>query len=92
MKNPIDNFWKLKLENVKESLESNNFEVFIADNSVEASKIVLEKIIPTIDIKSILKTFGLKQLTLKKAAKLGLKGFEFQAILWLSAQTNVNNN
>ena len=53
MKNPIDNFWKLKLENVKEALESNNFEVFIADNSVEASKIVLEKIIPTIDIKSI---------------------------------------
>lgn len=53
MKNPIDNFWKLKLENVKEALESNNFEVYIADNSVEASKIVLEKIIPTIDIRSI---------------------------------------
>ena len=53
MENPIDNFWKLKLENVKESLESNNFEVFIADNSVEASKIILEKIIQTIDIKSI---------------------------------------
>ena len=34
----------------------------------------------------------IKQLTLKKAAKLGLKGFELQAILWLSAQTNINNN
>ena len=32
----------------------------------------------------------IKQLTLKKAAKLGLKGFEFQAILWLSAQKNIN--
>ena len=53
MKNPIDNFWKLKLESVKESLESNNFEVFIADNSEDASKIVLENIIPAIDIKSI---------------------------------------
>ena len=53
MKNPIDNYWKLKLENVKEALESNNFEVFIADNSVEASKIVLKNIIPAIDIKSI---------------------------------------
>jgi L-lactate utilization protein LutB len=53
MENPIDNYWKLKLENLKETLESNNFEVFIADNSVEASKIVLEKIIPTIYIKSI---------------------------------------
>jgi len=37
MENPIDNFWKLKLENVKESLESNNFEVFIVDNSVDHS-------------------------------------------------------
>ncbi len=53
MENPIDHFWKLKLENVKESLESNNFEVFIADNSVDASKIVLENIIPAMDIKSI---------------------------------------
>jgi len=53
MKNPIDNYWKLKLENVKEVLESNNFEVFIADNSEEASKIVLEKIILNENIKSI---------------------------------------
>jgi L-lactate utilization protein LutB len=53
MKNPIDNYWKLKFKNVKEALESNNFEVFIADNSKEASKIVLEKIIPNENIKSI---------------------------------------
>ena len=42
MKNPIDNFWKLKFKNVKAALESNNFEVFVADTSKEASKIVLE--------------------------------------------------
>ena len=53
MKNPIDNFWKLKLENVKASLESNNFEVFIADTSKEASKTVLENIISAMNIKSI---------------------------------------
>ena len=53
MKDPIKNFWKLKIENVKEALESNNFEVFIADNSADASKIVLENIIPALDIKSI---------------------------------------
>ena len=53
MKNPINNYWKLKLENVKEALESNNFEVFIADNSEQASKIVLGNIIPAIDIKTI---------------------------------------
>lgn len=53
MKNPIDNYWKLKLENVKEALESNNFEVFIADNSEEVSKIVLEKILFNENIKSM---------------------------------------
>ena len=53
MKNPIDNYWKFKLKNVKEALESNNFEVFISDNSEEASKIVLEKIILNENIKSM---------------------------------------
>jgi hypothetical protein len=28
MKNPIDNYWKVRLEAVKETLEKNNFEVF----------------------------------------------------------------
>lgn len=33
----------------------------------------------------------IKKLTIKKANKLGLKGFEFQAILWLSTQRYFNN-
>ena len=33
----------------------------------------------------------IKALTIKKAQKLGLKGFEYQAILWLSTQNNINN-
>jgi len=53
MKNPIDNFWKLKFENTKAALESNNFEVFVADTSEEASKIVLETILPPLNIKSV---------------------------------------
>jgi L-lactate utilization protein LutB len=53
MKDPIDTFWKLKFTNVKAALESNNFEVFVADTSKEASKIVLETILPAMDIKSI---------------------------------------
>ena len=53
MKNPIDHFWKLKLENVKETLESNNFEVFIADNSSEITSIVEDNIISSNDIKSM---------------------------------------
>ena len=33
----------------------------------------------------------IKELTIKKAQKLGLKGFEYQAILWVSVQNNINN-
>lgn len=32
----------------------------------------------------------IKALTIKKAEKLGLKGFEYQAILWVTAQNNIN--
>jgi len=32
----------------------------------------------------------LKSLTIKKAQKLGLKGYELQAIIWLSIQNNIN--
>ncbi len=53
MKNPIDNYWNLKLEAVKAGLEKNNFEVFIADNGEKAKDIALEKIIPSLDVKSV---------------------------------------
>ena len=32
----------------------------------------------------------IKDLTINKASKLGLKGYELQAIIWLSVQTNIN--
>ena len=32
----------------------------------------------------------IKGLTIKKANKLGLKGYELQAIIWLSVQSNIN--
>ncbi len=53
MKNPIDQYWSLKLEAVKLNLENNNFEVFIADNAKVAKTIALEQIIPKLEIKSI---------------------------------------
>ena len=53
MENPIDHFWKLKLENVKEALESNNFKVFIADNSSEVTPLVKDNILSSNDIKSM---------------------------------------
>jgi L-lactate utilization protein LutB len=53
MENPIDHFWKLKPENVKEALESNNFEVFIADNASDVTAIVQDNILSSDDIKSM---------------------------------------
>lgn len=53
MKNPIDNFWSLKLQSVKENLEKNNFEVFIAQDAKTAKNIALNDIIPKLDIKKV---------------------------------------
>jgi L-lactate utilization protein LutB len=53
MKNPIDNFWNLKLDSVKENLENNNFEVFVAQTTDEAKNIALTDIIPKLDVESV---------------------------------------
>jgi L-lactate utilization protein LutB len=53
MDKPIENYWKIRLENLKEALENNNFEVFVADNPEAARKIVLEKIVPNTNAKSV---------------------------------------
>ncbi len=53
MKNPIDNYWNLKLETLKTTLEKNNFEVFIAETKEKAKDIALKTIIPKLDIKKI---------------------------------------
>ncbi len=51
--NPIDNYWKLKLEAVKDNLENNNFEVFIADTAESAKEIALNRIISGLEVKSV---------------------------------------
>ena len=53
MEKPVENYWKIRLGNLKEALESNNFEVFLADNADEAKKIVIEQIIPKTGAKSV---------------------------------------
>lgn len=53
MKNPVDNYWNLKLESVKENLESNNFEVFIASSADQAKELALNDIIPPLKPESV---------------------------------------
>jgi len=51
--NPIENYWQIRLTNLKKALEENNFQVFIAKNGEDAKTIALEKIIPKIGPKSV---------------------------------------
>ncbi len=53
MEKPITNYWQLRLGRLKEALEANNFEVFIADNAREAGRVVMDKILPKTAPKSI---------------------------------------
>jgi L-lactate utilization protein LutB len=53
MDKPITNYWNKRLTDLKAALESNNFEVYLADNKDEAYKIVIEGILPPLNAKTI---------------------------------------
>ena len=53
MEKPIDAYWELRLADLKVALESNNFEVYLADDRQAACRIALEDIIPKLNAKSI---------------------------------------
>ena len=53
MGNPVDTFWKIRLEETKKQLESNNFQVFIVKNLDQVKQTVLNEILPSTIAKSI---------------------------------------
>jgi len=53
MDKEIENYWEARLGRLKDELESNNFEVYLAGDADEAKKIVLEEIIPKTGAKRI---------------------------------------
>ena len=53
MEKPISNYWQLRLGDLKEALEANNFEAFIAQNAREAGRLVMDKLLPKIAPKTI---------------------------------------
>ena len=53
MEEPVENYWRMRLVDLKEALEENSFEVFLADNTARAKEIVQEEIIPNTGAKSI---------------------------------------
>jgi len=52
MQNPVESYWNIRLNDLKKTLEGNNFEVFLAKSASEAKDIVLNTIIPQTAAKS----------------------------------------
>lgn len=53
MDKAIDKYWQIRLTDLKEALDANNFETFVAASLVEAKNIVLETILPAMAPKSV---------------------------------------
>ncbi len=53
MKKPIENYWNRRLHALKESLEGNNFEVFVVNDSAAAKDVVLNRILPATGAKTV---------------------------------------
>jgi hypothetical protein len=50
---PIQKYWQIRLERLKSRLEKNHFEVFLADSSAEARRLVMENILPGTGAQSV---------------------------------------
>ncbi len=53
MDKPIENYWKLRLADVKVALEANNFEVYLAEDTNHANTIVLEDLLPKLNPETV---------------------------------------
>ncbi len=53
METPIPFYWQKRLENLKASLDANNFEVYQADSASHAKGVVADEILPKIDARSV---------------------------------------
>jgi L-lactate utilization protein LutB len=53
MDRPIDHYWRIRLDDLKQALEANNFRVYLASNAAAAHSIVMETILPQVKPQSI---------------------------------------
>ena len=49
----MQKYWELRLQSCRDAFEQNNFEAFIARTPAEAGKIVIDQILPAINVKSV---------------------------------------
>lgn len=50
---PIRQFWRIRLERIRANFEKNNFEAFVADSPLDARRLVMEEILPGTGASSI---------------------------------------
>jgi L-lactate utilization protein LutB len=53
MDKPLDNYWTIRLAELKNALEANNFEVHLAADSAAAHSIVMDEILPKTAARSV---------------------------------------
>lgn len=53
MDKPIDNFWDLNLRELKQKLQKNGFDVYLAESAEDAKDVVLNDILPEIKPKTV---------------------------------------
>ncbi len=53
MDKPLDNYWRIRLEAVREALEANNFGAYVVGSAEEAVTLVCERIIPESGAKKV---------------------------------------
>ena len=46
MDSMVEKFWQLRLQELKDQLDDNNFQTFVVDNVVEAGELFFEKLLP----------------------------------------------
>lgn len=79
MEKPIENYWNIRLNDVKEALEANNFKVFVAANGDHAREIFLHEILPETGAKSV--SFGGSVTVIKSGTYDALKAMENLEVL-----------
>ena len=75
MKNPIENYWQLRLQELQVKLEDNNFQAFIVQDREEAKQLVVNTLLPEVKPTSVsyggsmtLKATGLLDTIAEKTA------------------------
>jgi len=56
MEKPVENYWNIRLKDVKEALETNNFQVHIAKDGTHAREIFMNEVLPESGAKTV--SFG----------------------------------